>query len=191
MAYLAKCSRCGSFYWLDPEAPVTGICPTCRAEGYEQQAVQQSEHADSDWCPDCNGFGSTEWVEDTSGGHWVSCKRCGGLGVVQQADPSVVYERLCQATRELRKAALGALNQLADGRTGESTATALWKRYVELSYQANVANEREIEYFYTHLTSDSELNGKDLEASDASGRLADGLDAPFCLVSALQRCKRR
>lgn len=74
------------------------------------------------------------------------------MGVVQQADPSVVYERLCQATRELRKAALGALNQLADGRTGESTATALWERYVELSYQANVANEREIEYFYTHLT---------------------------------------
>jgi hypothetical protein len=175
MAYLAKCSHCGSFYWLDAEAPVTGICPTCRAEDYEEESAQQpmlimipspqmalSEQlnlGDSwDWCPDCHGFGSQEWNENAHS--WVLCKRCGGLGVVPETDHNVVYERLCQATRELRKAALGALNQLADGRIGESTATALWKRYVELSYQANVANQREIEYFYTHLTSDSEQRCK-------------------------------
>jgi hypothetical protein len=163
MAYLTKCSRCGSFYWLDPEAPVTGICPTCRAEDYEGKSAQQpmlivipspqmalseqSNLGDSwDWCPNCHGFGSQEWNENAHS--WVLCKRCGGLGVVQQADTNVVYERLCDETRTLRKMALAALDQFM-----QSNNTPNWEQYIKLSQEASEANEREVTWFNTHIKS--------------------------------------
>ena len=34
------------------------------------------------WCPNCHGFGATNWVDDARGGHWVGCMRCGGLGLI-------------------------------------------------------------------------------------------------------------
>ena len=43
---------------------------------------------DYTWCPDCAGFGAVDWVVDSNGGHWKTCVRCGGLGLVPRRRPT-------------------------------------------------------------------------------------------------------